>query len=118
MPTPAADTSSATAQAIEMFITRWQGATGTELANAQSFTRELCELLAVPVPDPAQADTRDNAYVFERRVIFNNPDGSTAEGRVDCYRRGAFVLENKKLKQGENTKGFSVALLAAHKQAE
>jgi hypothetical protein len=103
---------------IDDFIARWRGADGSELANAQSFTRELCELLGVPVPDPAQADTRDNAYVFERRVIFNNPDGTTAEGRIDCYRRGAFVLENKKLKQGEHTKGFGVALLAAHKQAE
>ncbi|MEZ5539065.1 MAG: type IIL restriction-modification enzyme MmeI [Pseudomonadales bacterium] len=103
---------------VESFITRWRGADGSELANAQSFTRELCELLGVPVPDPAQADTRDNAYVFERRVIFNNADGSTAEGRIDCYRRGAFVLENKKLKQGEHTQGFGVALLKAHKQAE
>jgi hypothetical protein len=104
--------------AVDDFITRWRGADGSELANAQSFTRELCEMLGVPVPDPARADTRDNAYVFERRVIFNNADGSTAEGRIDCFRRGAFVLENKKLKQGEHTKGFGVAMLAAHKQAE
>lgn len=103
---------------VEDFISRWRGADGSELANAQSFTRELCDLLGVPVPDPAQADTRDNAYVFERRVIFNNADGTTAEGRIDCFKRGAFVLENKKLKQGEHTKGFSVAMLAAHKQAE
>jgi hypothetical protein len=103
---------------VDAFISRWQGADGSELANAQSFTRELCELLDLSVPDPAHADTRDNAYVFERRVIFNNPDGTTAEGRIDCYRRGAFVLENKKLKLGAHTKGFSVALLAAHKQAE
>lgn len=115
---PTAVATGATAEAVEAFIARWQGADGSELANAQSFTRELCELLGVPVPDPAQADTRDNAYVFERRVIFNNPDGTTAEGRIDCYRRGAFVLENKKLKLGEHTKGFNVALLAAHKQAE
>lgn len=85
---------------VENFIGRWQGADGSELANAQSFTRELCELLKVPVPDPARADTRDNAYVFERRVIFSSPDGSTSEGRIDCFKRGAFVLESKKLKQG------------------
>ncbi|RYY34370.1 hypothetical protein EON62_03370 [archaeon] len=103
---------------IESFINRWQVADGSELANAQSFTRELCELLDVPVPDPARADTRDNAYVFERRVIFNSPDGSTSEGRIDCFKRGAFVLESKKLKQGEHTKGFGVAMLAAYKQAE
>lgn len=104
--------------AVETFIKRWQGADGSELANAQSFTRELCELLGVSVPDPARQDTRDNAYVFERRVIFSSPDGSTSEGRIDCFKRGAFVLESKKLKQGEHTKGFGVAMLAAYKQAE
>lgn len=103
---------------VEAFIKRWQGADGSELANAQSFTRELCELLDVSVPDPARQDTRDNAYVFERRVIFSSPDGSTSEGRIDCFKRGAFVLESKKLKQGEHTKGFGVAMLAAYKQAE
>ena len=103
---------------IDLFIKRWLGADGSELANAQSFTRELCELLDVSVPDPARQDTRDNAYVFERRVIFNSPDGSTSEGRIDCFKRGAFVLESKKLKQGEHTKGFGVAMLAAYKQAE
>lgn len=103
---------------VDVFINRWQGADGSELANAQSFTRELCELLNVSVPDPARHDTRDNAYVFERRVIFSNPDGSTSEGRIDCFKRGAFVLESKKLKLGEHTKGFGVAMLAAYKQAE
>ncbi|MES2049812.1 MAG: DNA methyltransferase, partial [Pseudomonadota bacterium] len=102
----------------DAFINRWIGADGSELANAQSFTRELCELLGVAVPDPAQADTRDNAYVFERHVNFNHADGTTAVGRIDVYRRAAFVLENKKLKQGEHTKGFGVAMLAAYKQAE
>ena len=47
--------------AVEAFIRRWQGADGSELANAQSFTREFCELLDVSVPDPARQDTRDNA---------------------------------------------------------
>lgn len=107
-----------TTNLTDTFINRWQGADGSELANAQSFTRELCELLGVAVPEPARADTRDNAYVFERRVIFNHADGSTSEGRIDCYHRGAFVLESKKLKQGEHTKGFGVAMLGAYKQAE
>jgi hypothetical protein len=66
----------------EAFIARWQHADGSELANAQSFVRELCELLDVPVPDPARADTRDNAYVFERRVIFRHGDGASSEGSL------------------------------------
>ena len=36
-----------------------------------------------------------NAYAFERAVTFREPDGSTARGRIDLYRRGSFVLEAK-----------------------
>ena len=100
------------------FIARWQHASGTELANAQSFVRELAELLGEAPPNPAREDTRDNDYVFERRVIFQHGDGSSSEGRIDCYKRGHFVLEAKKLKQGPQTKGFDDAMLRARAQAE
>ncbi len=100
------------------FIARWQHASGSELANAQSFVRELAELLDEAPPNPAREDTRDNDYVFERRVIFHHGDGSTAEGRIDCYKRGHFVLEAKKLKLGPQTKGFDDAMLRARAQAE
>ncbi len=100
------------------FIARWQHASGSELANAQSFVRELAELLGEPPPNPAREDTRDNDYVFERRVIFRHGDGSTSEGRIDCYKRGHFVLEAKKLKLGPQTKGFDDAMLRARAQAE
>lgn len=33
--------------------------------------------------------------VFERRVFQDNGDGSVSFGRVDCYKRGAFILEAK-----------------------
>ena len=102
----------------EDFIARWQHASGSELANAQSFVRELAELLGEAPPNPAREDTRDNDYVFERRVIFHHGDGSTAEGRIDCYKRGCFVLEAKKLRQGTQTKGFDDAMLRARAQAE
>jgi hypothetical protein len=102
----------------DSFITRWQHADGSELANAQSFVRELCELLDVPVPDPARADTRDNAYVFERRVIFRHGDGGSSEGRIDTYRRACFVLESKKLKQNQQSKGFDDGMQRARAQAE
>lgn len=104
--------------AVSAFIARWRDADGTELANAQTFTRELCELLALPLPEPSRADTQDNAYVFERRVMFSHGDGSTSEGRIDCYRRGAFVLEAKRLQAGAHTRGFDDALLRARTQAE
>ncbi len=102
----------------ESFIARWQHASGSELANAQSFVRELAELLGEPPPNPAREDTRDNDYVFERRVIFRHGDGKSSEGRIDCYKRGHFVLEAKKLKQGAQTKGFDDAMLRARAQAE
>ena len=47
--------------ALEAFIARWDAAGGSERANYQLFVNELCELLGVPKPEPAQGDTRDNA---------------------------------------------------------
>ncbi len=99
---------------IAAFITRWQGVTASELATAQSFVIELCELLGVEKPHP----TDDQAYMFERPVTFSHGDGSTSAGRVDCYKRGHFVLEAKKVKAGAHTKGFDDALLRARAQGE
>jgi hypothetical protein len=103
---------------IEHFIDRWGGASGSERANYQLFVADLCRLLGVPPPEPAREDTQDNAYVFERRVTFAHGDGSTSAGFIDCYRRGAFVLEAKKLRAGAHTKGFDDALMRARAQAE
>jgi hypothetical protein len=100
------------------FLTRWQHADGSELANYQLFVTDLCHLLGVPTPDPAREDTRDNAYVFERRVTFRHGDGSESMGRIDCFKRGHFVLEAKKIKLGAATKGFDDALQRARGQAE
>lgn len=98
----------------EMFIERWQGVTASELATAQSFVMELCELLEVPKPHPTP--TQD--YMFERPVTFMHGNGSSSSGRIDCYRRGHFVLEAKKLKAGAHTKGFDDGLLRARSQGE
>ncbi len=103
---------------VTAFVDRWRAATGTERANCQIFVGELCALLACPTPDPASDDTRDNAYVFERRVQFAHGDGSASLGFIDCYRRSAFVLEAKKLRAPGHTKGFDDALLRARAQAE
>ena len=51
---------------IDLFIARWQSAGGSERANYQLFITELCVLLELPKPEPAQADARDNAYVFKK----------------------------------------------------
>ncbi len=107
-----------TAAATAAFIARWSAASGSERANYQLFVTELCELLGTPKPDPARDDTRDNAYVFERRVQFAHGDGTQSPGFIDCYQRGRFVLEAKKVRAGAHTKGFDDALLRARAQAE
>jgi hypothetical protein len=55
--------------------------------------------------------------MFERPVTFRHGDGSESSGRIDCYRRGAFVLEAKKLSRAPG-KGFDDAMLRARAQAE
>ena len=102
----------------DAFIGRWLGVKGSERANYQMFVTDLCRLLEVPEPEPASDDTRDNAYVFERRITFAHGDGSASPGFIDCYRRSTFVLEAKKVKVGAHTKGFDDALLRARAQAE
>ena len=98
--------------AAKDFIDRWKDSGGAELANSQSFLKELCTLLGVPHPQPAQPDESQNTYVFEKAVEFNNGDGTTSRGRVDLYRQGCFVLESK---QGAERKGAELAEALATK---
>ena len=42
----------------------------------------------MPQPDPARDDTRDNAYVFERRVQFAHGDGTHSNGFIDLVLPG------------------------------
>lgn len=111
----------ASISAVETFIARWQDVTASELATAQSFVIDLCALLDVEPPHA----TAEQDYMFERPVSFRHGDGSASPGRVDCYRRGRFVLEAKKLRVGAGgtatgvtTKVFDDALLRARSQAE
>lgn len=96
------------------FIAKWQGVSASELSTAQSFLTGLCQLLDVPVPHP----TPEQDYMFERPITFQHGDGKTSPGRIDLYRRGAFICEAKKLKAGVHTKGFDEGLLKARSQAE
>ncbi len=101
-------------EATQAFIARWSSSTASELATAQSFVIELCALLGAVPPHATAAQD----YMFERPVTFQHGNGSTSSGRIDCYRRGHFVLEAKKLKAGSHTKGFDDGLLRARSQAE
>lgn len=102
----------------ETFISRWKDSNGTERANFHSFINELIELLELPKPDPAGSDTRDNAYVFERRVIIKKPDGTNNNGFIDLYKRGSFVLEAKQSGLNIESQGWDKAMLRAHNQAD
>lgn len=64
-----------------------------ERANAQPFLSELCDVLDVPRPDPAQGGI--GPYRFERNVTHHEADGTTTTRRIDLYRRGCFVCEAK-----------------------
>lgn len=77
------------------FVARWKDSGGAEIANSHSFIKELCDLLDVPHPEPTQADEDANVYTFEKAVKIPEGDGTFSDGRIDCYRRGSFVLESK-----------------------
>ncbi|HNK06484.1 MAG TPA: class I SAM-dependent DNA methyltransferase [Giesbergeria sp.] len=113
-PSPPDTNTDAATPAAHAFIARWSGSTASELASAQSFVIDLCELLGVDKPHP----TPEQSYMFERPITFAHGDGSTSPGRIDCYRRGHFVLEAKKFKAPTHTKGFDDGLLRARSQAE
>lgn len=88
---------------VEAFIHYWQDREGgQERANFQPFLGQLCRLLNVPEPDPADASPEHNNYTFERRVTRQGDDGD-ARGHIDLYKRECFVLEAKqsRLKGGK-----------------
>jgi hypothetical protein len=84
---PPADTPSS----LDAFIARWSSAGASERANAQLFLAELADLLGVPRPGNDHAD----GYSFEFPVKIPTGPGQSTDGRIDLYRRGAFVLEAK-----------------------
>lgn len=82
--------------AFDRFIERWRrNEGGAERANFALFLTELCALLDLPQPDPADATHEHNDYVFERDVTTVDDDGKINHRRIDLYRRGCFVLEAK-----------------------
>jgi len=129
---------------LEKLIADATASGGSELANYQLFVIGLCEALGLDRPAMAAEENQFNDYVFERRVDFKHPDGTRTAGRIDCYRRGAFVLEAKQsAKRGarklssdqlallpedatqrkagparRGTRGWDQVMIAARRQAE
>ena len=77
------------------FIGKAKASGGAEMANCQPFIERLCRFLSLPEPDLAAEHNHRNDYVYERRIEFKHPDGSTSPGRIDLYKRGHFILEAK-----------------------
>lgn len=75
-------------------IAKWAPSGGAEGANAQPFVIDLCDMLGVPRPDPAQEREARNDYVFERSVK-HTERGVVTTNRIDCYCRGRFILQSK-----------------------
>ncbi|MEZ5413691.1 MAG: type IIL restriction-modification enzyme MmeI [Opitutaceae bacterium] len=88
--------------AVDVFIDRWAKAEAAERANYQMFLSELCDVLAVPRPDPTGPDNAFNRYVFDRSITRAKHDGTTTTVYADLYKRGCFILETK---QGAHAKG-------------
>lgn len=77
------------------FIEKAKASGGAEMANCQPFIERLCRFPSLPEPDLATEHNHRNDYVYERRIEFKHPDGTTSPGRIDLYKRGHFILEAK-----------------------
>lgn len=87
--------SEAGAAAVEAFIARWRISEGAERAAYAQFLSELCRLIGVEPPQPPTSDSDAVTYRFEYPVRFPDGQGGHSTGRIDLYRKGAFVLEAK-----------------------
>ncbi|WP_243294396.1 DNA methyltransferase [Geothrix mesophila] len=83
--------------ALDAFLKTWRGSAGNERANFQSFLRDFCAALELPMPEPKGPGA---TYCFEKDLKLTHLDGTTSTGSIDLYREGCFVLEAK---QGSTT---------------
>lgn len=104
--------------AVNAFLKRWKGNSGSERANFQSFMRDLCTLLGLPHPDPGEGESSQNSYVFERYIASARVDGNTDNRYIDLYRRDCFVLEGKQTGKELASRSQQNAVNAAVAQAE
>jgi len=107
---------------ITDLIKKWENTQGqgAELADFQSFTRDLCDALNLPHPDPKSDIDKGAAYIFERPVDSYDSDGQLKSGknRIDLYKRDCFVLEGKQTGKKIGTHGWNTAMKKAFHQAD
>ena len=78
---------------VEVFITRWQGQEGgQERANYALFLTELCDMLRLPHPDPADASHERNDYVFERVVTRHRDDEDRRNVIIERTLKGTLAV--------------------------
>jgi len=100
--------------AIARFVDRWRrNEGGAERANYVLFLMELCDLLGLDRPNPADATHDRNDYVFERAVTFRDGVDRTGHGRIDLYKRGCFVLEAKQSREPGGAKEVALGATQA-----
>jgi hypothetical protein len=103
---------------LEALIAAASASGGAERANYQLFIERLCGALGLPGPDLAREENALNDYVFERRIDFKHPDGTTTSGFIDCYRKHCFVLEAKQSRKRQHVKASADQLLLLPEEAQ
>lgn len=83
------------AAAVEAFIAHWRVSEGAERAAYAQFLGDFCALIGVERPRPPTSDPEAVTYRFEYPVRFPDGQGGHSTGRIDLYKKGAFVLEAK-----------------------
>ncbi|WP_424968372.1 class I SAM-dependent DNA methyltransferase [Dinoroseobacter sp. S375] len=104
------------AASFEEFLAQAQSSGGSEMANCHLFIERLCGFLNLPQPELSTEENRFNDYVFERRVDFKHPDGTTTPGRIDLYKRDCFILEAKQSSKRPTTQNTLPGLPEDHAQ--
>ena len=65
--------------ALDAFLRTWRGSAGNERANFQSFLRDFCAALELPMPEPKGPGA---TYCFEKDLKLTHLDGSTTTGSM------------------------------------
>lgn len=58
--------------------------------------------------------TNLKSRVFERRVFQNNGDGTESFGRIDCYKRGHFILEARQESDADRAAAAKTKLISTY----
>lgn len=91
-------------QRVKDFLHKWQGSSGNEIANKDSFCLDFCRALGIEAPPP-QGSIPGDPYCLEKNVKMPQSTGEVKQGRIDFYKEEHFILEAKQgsVKSGGST---------------